>query len=56
MPEWLHKQLAKSAAKLGLKGKKKDAYIYSTLQKYEKRKERKSARQSALSSIFGGKK
>ena len=56
MPEWLHEELAKNAAKKGLKGEQKNAYIYGTLQKYEKSKQRKSARQSALTSVLGGKK
>ena len=38
MPKALHKKLARSAAKKGLKGKRKDAYIYGTMKKIEKRK------------------
>jgi len=56
MPEWLHKQLAQAAAKKGLKGKQKDAYIYGTLQRYEESKQRQKARTSALTSLLRGKK
>jgi len=38
MPKALHKKLARSAAKKGLKGKRKDAYVYGTLSKIKKRK------------------
>jgi len=53
MPEWLHRQLAQSAAKKGLTGERKNAYIFGTLGKYEKRKGRKQARQSALKKVLG---
>ena len=33
MPKALHKKLARSATKKGLKGKRKKAYIYGTLKK-----------------------
>ena len=36
MPEWLHKQLARSARKQGLKGDRFNAYVYSVLNKYKK--------------------
>ncbi|KKM94383.1 hypothetical protein LCGC14_1198940 [marine sediment metagenome] len=36
MPKKLHKQLVKSAKKLGLTGKRKAAYVYGTLHKIEK--------------------
>lgn len=42
MPEWLHSQLKELAAKKGLTGERRDAYIYGTLNKYEKRKKRKN--------------
>jgi hypothetical protein len=54
MPEWLHKQLAQAAAKKGLKGERKNAYIYGTLQKYEEAHGRKKARKSALKKVLGG--
>jgi len=38
MPKALHKKLARSATKKGLRGKRKDAYIYGTIKKIEKRK------------------
>lgn len=38
MPKWLHDMLARQAAKRGLKGKRKKAYIYGTMNKIEKRK------------------
>jgi len=38
MPKWLHEDLIRKAKKLKLKGERKDAYIYGTLGKYEKRK------------------
>jgi len=37
MPKWLHDKLAKLAVKKGLKGERKDAYIYGTLNKHEKK-------------------
>jgi len=50
MPEWLHKELVKLANKKGLKGKEKDAYVYGTLDKYEKASEKthKKALKKAL--------
>ena len=36
MPEWLHKQLSKSAKKRGLKGNRYKAYVYGTMKKIEK--------------------
>lgn len=46
MPKWLHDQLVQSAKKAGLRpgSKRFDAYIYSVLQKYKKRKAAKVAR------------
>lgn len=35
MPKKVHDALARQAAKKGLKGKRKAAYIYGTLQKIE---------------------
>jgi len=54
MPEWLHKQLASRASKLHLTGERRNAYIYGTLNKYEKAKGRKEARKSALKKTLGG--
>lgn len=36
MPKEIHDKLAKLARKKGLKGKRKNAYIYGTLAKIEK--------------------
>ncbi len=44
MPKWLHDKLARAGKKQGLSGDRLDAYIYSTLRKYKKRKARKSTR------------
>lgn len=38
MPKKLHDKLAREAAKKGLKGKRKDAFVYGTLNKIEKKK------------------
>jgi len=41
MPLKLHKELIKRANKLGLKGKRRNAYIYGTLWKYKETKKKK---------------
>ena len=41
MPGVLHKQLERKANILGLKGERKRAYIYGTLDKIEKRRSKK---------------
>lgn len=38
MPEKLHKSLEKRAKELGLKDERKNAYIYGTMAKVEKKK------------------
>jgi len=38
MPKELHDKLARTAKKKGLTGKRKDAYVYSVMNKIEKRK------------------
>lgn len=38
MPKWLHDKLERQARKKGYKGDRKDAYVYGTLRKHEKRK------------------
>lgn len=43
MPKALHDSLKRQADKKGLKGKRRDAYIYGTLQKYEKKHGKKKA-------------
>ncbi len=40
MPKKLHDKLAREATKKGLKGERKNAYIYGTLSKIEKRKKK----------------
>jgi len=41
MPKELHARLEKQARKMGLMGDRKNAYVYPTLRKVEKRKKRK---------------
>ena len=41
MPKKMEKSLKKSAAKKGLKGERKDAYVYGTMNKIEKAKKAK---------------
>ena len=38
MPKALHDKLAREATKKGLTGKRKDAYVYGTMNKVEKKK------------------
>ena len=38
MPKALHRKLANSARKKGLKGKRKKAYVYGTMNRIEKKK------------------
>jgi len=38
MPKKLHDKLERQAAKLGLKGDRKKAYVYGTMKKIEKKK------------------
>lgn len=46
MPKELHDNLEKQANKIGLKGDRKYAYVYGTLQKIEKTKTDKHAKKS----------
>lgn len=41
MPKKLHDKLAREATKKGFKGKRKDAYVFGTLNKIEKKKKDK---------------
>jgi len=41
MPKELHRKLEKTAKKKGMKGKQKDAYVYGTMNKIEKKAKRK---------------
>ena len=38
MPEKLHRELSARAGKLGLAGDRRDAYVYGTMNKIEKRR------------------
>ena len=38
MPKAIHDKLAREASKLGLKGSRKNAYVYGTLNKIKKAK------------------
>lgn len=40
MPKELHNKLARTAKKKGLTGKRKNAYIYGTMTKIERKKKR----------------
>ncbi len=40
MPKKIHDKLERQARKLGLKGERKDRYVYGTLSKIEKRRKR----------------
>ncbi len=41
MPKKMHRKLLLSAKRLGLKGERKAAYVYGTMQKIERNKSRK---------------
>lgn len=41
MPKKIEKSLMTRAAKMGLKGERKDAYVYGTLAKIKKEQEKK---------------
>ena len=41
MPKKMHESLMRRAAQMGLKGERKDAYVYGTMAKMEKEKEKK---------------
>jgi len=41
MPKALHRALSRSASKKGLTGKRRNAYIYGTMNKIAKRRKRK---------------
>jgi hypothetical protein len=41
MPKALHRALSKQASKKGLKGARRDAYVYGTLSKVKKAKKKK---------------
>ena len=42
MPAKLHRALEREADRKGLKGKKRDAYVYGTLARVKKNKEQKN--------------
>lgn len=41
MPKKMHRKLLLSAKRLGLKGERKSAYVYGTMQKMEKKRKPK---------------
>lgn len=41
MPKKVHRKLSKQAKKKGLTGERKNAYVYGTLDKIEKKKRKK---------------
>lgn len=41
MPKALHDRLARQARKKGLKGKRKNAYVYGTMNQIESRKKKR---------------
>jgi hypothetical protein len=41
MPKKMEQSLMRRAAEMGLKGERKDAYVYGTMAKMEKEKEKK---------------
>jgi len=54
MPKALHDKLAKQALAQGLKGDKKDAYVYGTLNKVENAHKKKHASMTSKA-LRGGK-
>jgi hypothetical protein len=51
MPKELHNRLSRAASKKGLKGERKDAYVYGTMSKIEgKKKKPKTARKPKIKS------
>ena len=44
MPEKMKQSLMRRAAEMGLKGERKDAYVYGTMSKMEKEKEKPKAK------------
>lgn len=43
MPEKIKKSLMRRAAEMGLKGERKDAYVYGTMAKIEQQKKKKTS-------------
>lgn len=47
MPKKMEQSLMRRAAEMGLKGERKDAYVYGTMAKIEKQRDKKSQKRSA---------
>jgi len=47
MPKELHRKLARQAKKKGLTGKRKNAYVYGTMNEIEERRARRGLRRMA---------
>ena len=47
MPKALHDKLVREALKKGLKGERRDAYVYGTLEKVKKREQKKKSRKAS---------
>ena len=48
MPKELHDKLEKQAKKMGLKGERKDAYVYGTMRKVEGMHKKKGKKKSMM--------
>ena len=48
MPKELHDKLEKQAQKMGLKGDRKDAYVYGTMRKVEGMHKKKGKKKSMM--------
>jgi len=48
MPKELHDKLEKQAQKMGLKGERKDAYVYGTMRKVEDMHKKKGKKKSMM--------
>ena len=46
MPKKMEQSLMRRAAEMGLKGERKDAYVYGTMSKMEKKKDQKKPKSS----------
>jgi hypothetical protein len=55
MPKALHDKLERQAKQQGLKGDRKDAYVYGTMNKIEQRREAKLLGGGSRRRLLGGK-
>lgn len=53
MPKKLHDKLEKQAQKMGLKGDRKDAYVYGTMRKVEGMPKKKGKKKSMMGGGYG---